>query len=99
MKSDIEFVKEHITVGERLAQLAEECAELGQAVLKYRRVCEGKNPTPVTMDAARENVLEEIADVLLCVYTTEFDTLANWDKMLEIMSAKAKRWAQRIRDK
>ena len=42
--------------------LAEECAELGQASLKYIRAREGD--TPITEAEAREHVLEEIADAM-----------------------------------
>ena len=44
---------------ERLAQLAEEAAELAQAALKLRRAIDGTNPTPKTIAEARENLIEE----------------------------------------
>lgn len=48
---------------ERLAQLAEEAAELAQAALKLRRALDGTNPTPKTITEAKENLLEEYGDV------------------------------------
>ena len=48
-------------------QLAEECAELGQAALKMARVLRKENPTPVTEDEASAMVLEEAADVWNCM--------------------------------
>ena len=48
---------------EILCQLSEECSELIQACLKYRRTMKGL--TPKTEDEIRENLFEELADVLL----------------------------------
>ena len=59
-----EKIKQHIPQDELLAQLAEECAELSQAALKLRRALTGINPTPVTAEEARANLVEEIADIL-----------------------------------
>ena len=48
---------------EILCQLSEECSELIQACLKYRRTMKGL--TPKTEDEVKENLFEELADVLL----------------------------------
>lgn len=58
-----EKIKQHIPQDELLAQLAEECAELSQGALKLRRALTGINPTPVTVEEARKNLVEETADV------------------------------------
>lgn len=65
--TNIELIRSKLTQEELLCQLAEECAELSQAALKLRRVYDGKNPTPVKMAEAYHNLLEEIADVTLCL--------------------------------
>ena len=62
-----------------LEQLAEECAELAKAALKLARIDRNENPTPVTETEAMDNLIEEIADVQLCIvvlgaYTGGFDT-------------------------
>ena len=57
-----EKIKQHIPQDELLAQLAEECAELSQAALKLRRALTGINPTPVTVEEARKNLVEDAAD-------------------------------------
>lgn len=44
-------------------QLVEECAELIQAVNKYRRARGIGQPTAVSKEAALNNLIEEIADV------------------------------------
>lgn len=51
---------------EVLAQLAEEAGELAQAALKLRRVLDGRNPTPVTEQEARRNLVEEYTDAVHC---------------------------------
>jgi NTP pyrophosphatase (non-canonical NTP hydrolase) len=48
---------------EILCQLSEECAELIQACLKYRRATKGL--TPKTLDETKDNIIEELSDVLL----------------------------------
>ena len=48
---------------EILCQLSEECSELIQACLKYRRAMKGL--TPKTEKETRDNLIEEMADVLL----------------------------------
>lgn len=49
--------------GAALVELAEECCELAKASLKIVRICAGRTPAP--MNAARENMVEEIADVMV----------------------------------
>lgn len=44
-------------------QLVEECAELIQAVNKYRRARGTGQPTALSKEAAFDNLVEEIADV------------------------------------
>ena len=48
-----------------LELLAEESTELAQAALKTARVLRGENPTPVTLEEARDHLAEELADVLI----------------------------------
>ena len=48
---------------EILCQLSEECSELIQACLKYRRTMKGL--TPKTEDEVKRDLFEELADVLL----------------------------------
>ena len=52
-----EKIKQRLPQDELLAQLAEECSELSQAALKLRRALTGINPTPVTADEARKNLV------------------------------------------
>lgn len=92
-------IEKYTTLPERLCQLAEEASELSQAALKYRRALTGENPTPVTPDEARENLLEETADVLLCLALCGVNTRArtpDGDEIGRIFRLKLKRWGQRL---
>lgn len=42
----------------------EECAELAQALAKMHRITDGTNPTHMTYEQARRQVIEEFADLL-----------------------------------
>ena len=78
-----------------LEQLAEECSELAQAALKLARLERGENPTPKTLDECFGELIEEMADVKLCICVVQeirgFNLSYNCDR-------KRERWAQRIRD-
>ena len=77
---------------EILAQLAEECGELTQAALKMRRVLNGKNMTPVSMEQASADLNEEMADVILLFGMVGFDE----EKIAEVINRKVKRWYGRL---
>ena len=61
------YMRDRIGDAAMLEQLAEECAELGQAALKLARVLRKENPTPVTATEAQDAIIEEAADVLICI--------------------------------
>lgn len=65
------YVIEKIGEAAALEQLAEEAAELAQAALKLARITRGENPTPVKRDQAFDALVEELADVKLCVSVLE----------------------------
>ena len=89
-----EKIKQHLPQDELLAQLVEECAELSQAALKLRRALTGINPTPVTAEEARANLIEEIADV----YNVSGFLLETEDflKIYDIVQQKRERWLKRL---
>ena len=80
---------------EILCQLSEECAELIQACLKYRRTMKGL--TPKTETEAKKNLFEELADVLLNIQQVMY--LFSDEKVEEsiksIQSYKTNRWWRR----
>ena len=82
---------------EILCQLSEECSELIQACLKYRRTMKGL--TPKTEDEIRENLFEELADVLLNIQQMMY-LFSDEDEKVEesiksIQSYKTNRWWRR----
>lgn len=95
-KSDFEVIR---SLGEPalLEQLAEECSELAQAALKLARLERGENPTPKAKIDCEAALMEEIADVHLClgVISSHF---ACYNKLDDIEISKRERWAQRIRE-
>lgn len=93
-----------VPLGELLAQLAEETAELAQASLHLRRSIEGKNPTNVATEEAEAKLLEEIADVYVCVdmVCASLTRAGNTSIIKEIFEAKQyklNRWERRLRER
>ena len=80
---------------EILCQLSEECSELIQACLKYRRTMKGL--TPKTETEARDNLFEELADVLANIeqmmYLFSNENIK--DSIESIQSYKTDRWWRR----
>lgn len=91
----VEYIRSKQDENELLCQLAEEAAELSKAASKLARVIRGKNPTPVTHKEAFDNVLEELADVRVCMMALGYD---RYDySILMLMPDKIKRWVERLR--
>lgn len=78
----------------RLEQLAEECCEFGQAALKLARVLRKENPTPKTEADAVYNLIEECADVRVCINALG-DLIPSTSGLEE---TKRKRWEARLND-
>lgn len=90
----VDQIRAHLSDEELCCQLAEEAAELCQAAHKFRRVKSGVNPTPVTEYDAWYNLLEEAADVLLCLQVLHIDVRASG--IAETQKLKAMRWLRRL---
>ena len=90
-------VRARLTQAEILAQLAEECCELGQAALKLRRVLDGGNPTPVRTTDALDALDEEMRDVIGCLLAV--GGIVSMDNTVEelVSTKKFERWADRLR--
>ena len=82
---------------DRLNQLNEECGELIQASAKLIRTMKETGYTPVTKIEAREHLVEEIADVSVCM--TALSDIAPLSDVGEIITQKAKRWEERLNGK
>jgi NTP pyrophosphatase (non-canonical NTP hydrolase) len=76
----------------RLIQLAEECAECTQAALKLVRSMH--NDTPVDETTATDNLIEELADVRVCMNAVA--DIAPIDLIVDMAFKKTERWEKRI---
>ena len=89
----MDIIKE-IGTAAMLEQLAEECTELGKAALKMARIIRKDNPTPVTIEQAKENLCEESGDVITCIEMLESADVLFVDD--NERNAKIERWKNRI---
>lgn len=95
----IDAIREIMPLAEILTQLAEEASELAQAALKYRRTLSNSNPTPVTRRQAEDKLLEEIADVKLCLHVAGFEAVRHKISVNRTITAKAERWLKRLMER
>ena len=99
--TDLEYIIANLSEEDILCQIAEEAAELAQAALKLRRAITQTNPTPVTVEQAADNLVEEYGDtVVACVvYFMKHDLIdRKYVDVLEHSNPKYSRWAQRIKE-
>ena len=97
--TNLEKVRMHLGTPELLTQLAEECSELAQAALKLRRSITGINPTPMVEEVARSALIEEIADLFVCLDALGIQTDEYEDLVIRIWDEKMARWAKRLEEK
>lgn len=79
-----------------LDQLIEECGELIQAASKLKRVRGKRNKTPVTEEEATRKLVEEIADVRLCIEMVEQAENISPILIDRTMRSKYVRWKERM---
>lgn len=81
-----------------LEQTAEEAAELAQACLKLARYERGENPVYKTLDQLRADLVEEMADVIICIDELKAadSSLKNWTRCKE--REKKKRMQARLEE-
>lgn len=76
-----------------LEQTAEECCELAQACLKMARKIRDENTTLKSIEDIRDNLVEEMADVELCMDEIIRNTqLVGVCEMIRIKEEKYERW-------
>lgn len=95
----IDTIRSHLEEPELLTQLAEEATELAHAALKLRRALTGTNPTPVSMEDAYDGLLEEIADLEVCLAVLDYVGDADMELVRKISTTKLHRWAERLTEK
>lgn len=76
----------------RLIQLAEECSECAHAALKLVRAM--NHDTPVDKVTATDNLIEELADVKVCM--NAIADIAPLDLVVDMAFKKTERWEKRI---
>lgn len=93
-----EKIADYLPETEILAQLAEEASELAQAALKLRRALDGTNPTPKSVRECRKALVEEIADMRVCLQELPL-TSAERMATYQIADKKLARWVKRLLEK
>ena len=78
-----------------LEQCAEECSELAHACLKMARWIRDENPTTADIDTMNANLIEEMADVYLCIQETTSGK-GCFKEIIDIRNEKLERWENRI---
>lgn len=99
--NNLEYIAADLSDEDILCQIAEEATELAKAALKLRRVITGTNPTPVTVEEAAENLVEEYGDTVVAM-TAYYMKHGRIDRkvadFIEQDNPKFNRWAQRIKE-
>lgn len=90
----MEIIKE-IGTPAMLEQCAEECSELAHACLKMARWIRDENPTPADIDIMNANLIEEMADVYLCIHEIAVGK-GCVKEIIDIRNEKLERWENRI---
>lgn len=86
----VDIIRTNLSEAAQLEQMAEECNELAQALLKKARKLRGENYTPKTLEEIQQSVEEEWADVVLCAEVLNLDFVP-----MNIMEWKLNRWVNR----
>lgn len=101
--TNLEYIAQNLSEEDILCAIAEEASELAKAALKLRRAITGTNPTPVPVDEALNNLIEEYSDTTgaFGVYAAKQfgeDLSIVVEKVGLTTETKYKRWAQRIKE-
>ena len=94
---DIDYIANNISELAVLMALAEEASELSKAAMKLARA-KGllDNPTPISVEQAEADLIEEHNDLLNCIDVLgEISSLAIED--MDLRMQKCHRWAERIK--
>lgn len=90
-------IVDKIGVPALLEQTAEECCELAQACLKMARKLRDENPTPKSVEDIRDNLVEEMADVHLCIRKISKETdIVDREEFIKLQFEKGIRWEKRL---
>lgn len=95
---DIEYIADNISELAVLMALAEEATEISKAAMKFARA-KGllDNPTPISVEQAEADLIEEYNDLLNCIdVLCEMSSLTINEDM-DLRMRKCRRWAERIK--
>lgn len=87
---DLDYILLGVGEPAALEQLAEECSELAKAALKKARILRRENPTPVSIEEANLDLIEEFNDVYLCAGVVDLEPNYNY------IDKKLNRWKRRL---
>lgn len=96
MNLKIVTVASEVSLEDRLLQVAEECNELSQVILKYSRCLKSTNPTKESKLDIMNNLYEELADVDLCMTVLLADCPMLRKYITSIKKEKLDRWVGRL---
>lgn len=80
-----------------IRQIGEEASELTHAVFKLLRTLGCESPTPISPETAMLNLLEEIADVNICVLVFLANKPSERKIIEKIKHDKLNRWYDRLK--
>lgn len=89
-------IAERLSEEALLEQLIEECGELIQASAKRLRIIRGENYTPLGREANFEGLVEELADVTVCMNAYSHKTDIDPGHFGKIRESKKERWLSRL---
>lgn len=95
---DIEYIADNISELAVLMALAEEASELSKAAMKLARA-KGllDNPTPISVEQAEADLIEEYNDLLICVGVLNKMSSLTISVDIDLRMRKCRRWAERIK--
>ena len=99
--TNLEYIAANLSAEDILCQIAEEAAELAKAALKLRRAMTQTNPTPMSIEEAEKNLIEEYGDsvgAMTAYYMKHGMIDRKVADILEQNNPKYNRWAQRIKE-
>ena len=95
---NIDYISKNISELAVLMALAEEASELSKAAIKLARA-KGllDNPTPISVEQAEADLIEEYNDLLICVGVLNKMPSLTICVDVDLRKRKCRRWAERIK--
>lgn len=95
---DIDYISNNISELAVLMALAEEATELSKVAMKLARA-KGllDNPTPISVEQAEADLIEEYNDLLICVGVLNKMPSLTICVDVDLRKRKCRRWAERIK--